>query len=327
MRKHSLVLGLGLVGFALMGSGCGIVPGTSSEKVEAGYSGLKIALYGDGKGIENAELVNGKVWYNGYSEDVVTFPTFTNVYTFSDSPDEGTPGDESIPFSLGGSEAKVNVNLAFAFSTAPVEPQNPTYTKLHRFYKNYRKTPDQFRDSVLRNSLSTCFTQAANTPIYPLILANGKTVNQRLTVSTLSDNLPTLTQEVKKCLQAAYTDVSIDRVDIQGQPRLPEAVQKSINEKFASQQAAQTAESNQKKAEAEAGAIVAKAKGDAEAAIAKARGDAEANRLKSASVTPALIELRRLEMAHEAQLARAAKWDGKEAAVVQTANTQVGNPK
>ena len=105
-----------------------------------------------------------------------------------------------------------------------------------------------------------------------------------------------------------------------GPLRLPEEIQASIDEQFAAQQAAQTAEFNRRKVEAEAEANVARAKGEAQVLIEEAKAEAEANRLRAGSVTPQLLELERLRN----ERARVQKWNGQQAPVVQTPNVQLG---
>jgi regulator of protease activity HflC (stomatin/prohibitin superfamily) len=285
-------------------SSCGMVPGTSIETVEPGYAGLKIKLYGKDKGIENADLVSGRVWYNGYTEDVVIFPTFINTYPFTQTATEGSPVDESVVFSVGGSPVSADVGVSFGFTTA-TEPDT-TYTKLHKFYETYRKTPSTFRANELRNGLRNCFGEVAE--------------DLKLTPSMLPTNQQRLVASVTNCLQGKFPTIVVQDVALLGPLRLPADIQRSIDEQFAAQQAAQTAESNRRKVEAEAAANVARAKGEAQVTIEEAKAEAEANRLRSQSITPELLELERLRV----ERARIEKWNGQQAPVIQTPNVQLG---
>ncbi|MEQ9484119.1 hypothetical protein [Coleofasciculus sp. F4-SAH-05] len=56
---------------AIIASGCGAVPGSSVKRIPAGYVGLKVELYGENRGVQNATISTGKVWYNGYTEEIV----------------------------------------------------------------------------------------------------------------------------------------------------------------------------------------------------------------------------------------------------------------
>lgn len=285
-------------------SSCGVIPGTSIATVEPGFAGLKIQLYGGEKGIENAQLVTGRVWYNSYTEEVVIFPTYINTYPFTKSSIEGSPTDESIVFSVGGSPVSADVGVSFGFTTEAIP--NSTETKLHQFYKTYRKTPDAFRANELRNGLRNCFSEVSE--------------DLKLTPSMLPYNQQKLVAAVVECTQKRFPIITVQDISLLGPLRLPTDIQKSIDEQFAAQQAAQTSEANRRKVQAEAAANVAKAKGEAQVTIEQARAESESNRLRSSSVTPQLIELERLRV----ERARIEKWNGQQATIIQAPNVQVG---
>ncbi|MDY7015509.1 MAG: SPFH domain-containing protein, partial [Cyanobacteriota bacterium] len=196
---------------------CGVVPGTSMVTVEPGYAGLKIQLYGGDKGIENAKLVTGRVWYNGYTEQVVIFPTFINTYPFTQTTTEGSPTDESVTFSVGGSPVSTDVGISFGFTTEQLS--DSPQTKLHQFYETYRKSPDQFRANELRNGLRNCFAEVAE--------------NSQLTPSMLPRNQQKLVKGVADCTQKRFPTIIVQDVSLLGPMRLPADIQKSIDEQFA----------------------------------------------------------------------------------------------
>ena len=304
MKKLKSLIALSTLAVGI--SSCGTIPGTSVATVEPGFAGLKIQLYGGEKGIDNAQLVSGRVWYNGYTEDVVVFPTYINTYPFTKSTTEGSPTDESVVFSVSGSTVSADVGVSFGFTTEQVENKN--ITKLHRFYKKYRKTPDAFRANELRNGLRNCFSTVAE--------------NQKLTPSKLPYNQQKLVAGVTECTQQRFPTITIQDVALLSPLRLPSDIQKSIDEQFAAQQAAQTAEANRRKVEAQAAAEIARAKGQAQVTIEQARAEAEANRLRAISITPELLELEKLQVERE----RIKKWNGKKAhTVIQSSNVQVSD--
>ena len=299
---------LSAIGLSILAAGvssCGAIPGTSMATVEPGFAGLKIQLYGGEKGIDNAQLVSGRVWYNGYTEDVVIFPTYINTYPFTKSTTEGSPTDESVVFSVSGSPVSADVGVSFGFTTEEVASGDGG-TKLHRFYKQYRKTPDAFRANELRNGLRNCFSTVAE--------------NQKLTPSMLPYNQQKLVAGVTDCTQQRFPTITIQDVALLSPLRLPPDIQKSIDEQFAAQQAAQTAEANRRKVEAQAASEIARAKGEAGVTIERAKAEAEANRLRAASVTPELLKLEQLQVERE----RIQKWNGNEPhTVIQSPNVQV----
>lgn len=293
--KHIVLTGF-ITSITLLSTGCGVVPGTSIEKVEPGYVGLKIPLYGGDKGIEGAELVNGNVWFNSYTEDVVTFPTFMNTYSFTRNATEGSPTNEEVSFSVAGSPVTADVGVSFLFKQEGVK----------EFYKTYKKEPSVFRANEFRNALRNCAGEVSD-------------IN-KLTPSKLSVSQQALLKGITVCLQKKFSFLDVQEVSLLGPIRLSPDIQKSIDEQFAAQQAAQTAESNARKIQAEALSNVAKAKGDAQVAIENAKALAETNRLTSASITPNLITMERLKN----EKLRIEKWDGKQAPTIQTPNVQLG---
>lgn len=69
-------LGLVMCLSVLFFSSCGY------ERVDAGYEGIKVNLYGDGKGVDDIALVTGAVWYNPITEAVYEYPTFVQTVDY-----------------------------------------------------------------------------------------------------------------------------------------------------------------------------------------------------------------------------------------------------
>ncbi|MEB3232826.1 MAG: SPFH domain-containing protein [Leptolyngbyaceae bacterium] len=249
--------------------------------------------------------MTGRVWYNGYTENVVIFPTFVNTYPFTQAATEGSPVDESVVFSVGRSPVSADVGVSFGFNTSPLDDTSPK-TNLHQFYETYRKTPDEFRANELRNGLRNCFGEVAE--------------NLELTPSMLPTNQQKLVLSVSECMQTRFPNIVIQDVSLLGPLRLPPQIQASIDDQFAAQQAARTAEFNRQKVEAEAASNVEQAKGEAQVLLERARAEAEANRIRAESVSPQLLELERLRI----EQTRADRWNGEEAPIIQTPNVQLG---
>lgn len=52
------------------------------ERIDAGYEGIKVNLYGDGKGVDDVSLVTGAVWYNPVTTAVYEYPTFIQTVDY-----------------------------------------------------------------------------------------------------------------------------------------------------------------------------------------------------------------------------------------------------
>lgn len=92
--KKAVELTILAVAVGLGTTSCGVIPGTSQETIEPGHTGLRIQLYGGEKGVQNAEVITGgRVWYNGWTEKIVVFPTFIKQYSFTEDATEGSPNN------------------------------------------------------------------------------------------------------------------------------------------------------------------------------------------------------------------------------------------
>lgn len=52
------------------------------ERIDAGYEGIKVNLYGNSKGVDDISLVTGAVWYNPITENVFEYPTFVQTVDY-----------------------------------------------------------------------------------------------------------------------------------------------------------------------------------------------------------------------------------------------------
>ena len=134
----------------------------------------------------------------------------------------------------------------------------------------------------------------------------------RKSVSTLEIKwlcTPTSVWEVRAEVQKELDPygVHIEQLGFNGSPRPPQAVIDAINGKVKATQDAIRVENEVRQTKAQAEKDVAKATGEANALIAKATGEAKANGLVNGSLTPNLLEWRRLDI----QLNAINKWDGK----------------
>jgi regulator of protease activity HflC (stomatin/prohibitin superfamily) len=92
-----------------------------------------------------------------------------------------------------------------------------------------------------------------------------------------------------------------------GAPRVPAVIASAITSKAQAIQDAERARNELAKTQAEAAKTVAEADGEAKAAVTRANGEAEANKIRQASLTPQLLELRRIEN----QKALIERWNGQ----------------
>ena len=57
----------------------GMVSLSSCERIDAGHEGIKVSLYGDDKGVGEAALVTGRVWYNPFTTEIYEYPAYVRI--------------------------------------------------------------------------------------------------------------------------------------------------------------------------------------------------------------------------------------------------------
>jgi regulator of protease activity HflC (stomatin/prohibitin superfamily) len=107
--------------------------------------------------------------------------------------------------------------------------------------------------------------------------------------------------------QIAPVGVQIQQFGFIGKPRFTAAIEQAITQKTQAITDAERARNQLAVTQAEVAKTVAEAEGEARSTIERARGEAEANRLRQASITPQLLEWKRLEN----QRAFVDRWNGE----------------
>jgi len=237
------VLLLGLMGLM----GC--------SNVEPGYVGIKVYLLGGSKGVDHEVLGVGRYWI-GMNEHLYLFPTFQQNVTWTKSPAEGKPVDESISFQTKEGMT-VSADIGVSYSVNP--------EKVAVLFQKYRKGIDEITEIFLRNMVRDAFT----------VVASGMSVED-----VYGEKKPELVKQAEDKVRKEVADIGlvIDKISLVGELRLPEQVIKSLNAKI---QATQDAMRTHNEIES--------AKAQAEKDIAVARGVAMANQIKAASISDALI--------------------------------------
>jgi regulator of protease activity HflC (stomatin/prohibitin superfamily) len=246
---------------------------TGCTTIEPGYTGIKISKLGPNRGVQDLQIVNGFVGYNPMSTEIVSYPTFMQTVKWTASSTEGKPVDESITFTSGDS-LTINADVSLSYELASSEVPN--------FYVKFRADNiDAFTDGYLRNVVRNAFNEAA-----------GKYTVEQL----MGDNAQML-KDAATIVQGQVSKygVKIDQLGFIGAPRPPQSVIAAINGKVQAQQIAL-----QKQNE------VAQATADAQKAVALAAGQAEANQKLTSSLSPALIEWRKLDIEQQ----QVNKWNG-----------------
>jgi regulator of protease activity HflC (stomatin/prohibitin superfamily) len=246
---------------------------TGCERIDAGHVGVKVNLYGDGKGVDDVTEVTGWVFYNPISTKIVEFPTFVQHKEYK--LDRENEVDESfIVNSKDGSE----------FHVSPLLNYSVKREKVPYIFQKYRVTLAEIEAGFLKTAVYDAFR----------VVANSYTADEMIS------NREQFEIKVRKVLEDHLVPEGFILAQFTSNLIYPETFKKAIEAKNNAVQSALTAENKVKQAEAEAKIKVATAAGNAQAMLTSAKAEAEANRLKQQTITPMLLQLEWIN-----------KWNGK----------------
>ena len=243
-------------------------------RIGAGYVGVEVVLSGSQRGASEIPIRTGWVFYSPLRSQIIEFPTFVQTVKWTANLNEGRAMDESMSFnSKEGMEIYSDVSLSYA-----IEPN-----RVPDFYVKYRVTNlDTFTHGILRDIVRNSLNEVASTYNVEQIYGEQK-----------AEFLAKVEALIQKKMDPV--GVGIQQFGFIGAPRVPAVIAAAITNKAQAIQAAEQANNELAKTQAEAAKTVAAAEGEAKAAVTRAQGEAEANRIRQTSLTPQLLELRKIE--------------------------------
>jgi regulator of protease activity HflC (stomatin/prohibitin superfamily) len=258
----------------------------SCERIDAGYVGVKVNLYGDNKGVDDVVAVTGMVFYNPLTTKVYEFPTFIQHKEYKKWADV----DDSFT---------VNSKDGSEFNVSPIMNYSVQRDKVPSIFAKYRRSLPEIEEGFLKTAVYDAFRLATN----------------KYTADELISNRAVFEVEVRKLLDNQLLSEGFVINQFTSNLVYPDTFKKSIEAKNNAVQAALRAENEVKTAEAQAKIKVATANGNAEAMLTAAKAEAEANRMKQVTLTPLLLQLEWIN-----------KWNGvlPETMLGDKSNTMIG---
>lgn len=255
-------------------------------RVHPGFVGVEVSLAGSQRGARDIPVRTGWVFYSPLKTQIVEFPTFVQTVKWTSDISEGHPMNEEIVFnSREGQEVRADVSLSYAIDA----------TKAPEFYVKYRAVDlDKFTHGILRDIVRNSLNEVAS----------------RYTLEEIyGENKARFLREARQLVQeqVAPVGVGIQQFGFIGKPRFTSAIEQAITQKTQAITEAERARNQLAVTQAEMAKLVAQAEGEARSAIERARGEAQANRIRQASITPQLMEWKRLEN----DRARIERWNGE----------------
>jgi regulator of protease activity HflC (stomatin/prohibitin superfamily) len=255
-------------------------------RIEAGHVGVEINLAGRQRGASEIPVRTGWVLYSPLTTQIIEFPTYVQTVKWTRDTNEGHPINEEMGFnSKEGMEIFVDVSLSYA-----IDP-----SKAPEFYVKYRVDDlDRFTHGILRDIVRNSLNEVASTYVVEDIYGEGK-------AEFLHKVQAMIEQKV------APVGVGVQQFGFIGAPRVPQVIAAAITAKAQAIQQAERARNELATTQAEAAKKIAEADGDAKSMVTRAQGEADANRIRQNSLTPQLLELRKIENAR----ALIDKWNGQ----------------
>jgi regulator of protease activity HflC (stomatin/prohibitin superfamily) len=251
--KNNLIIALICIATIFTFSNC--------TRIESGHVGVKVNMYGTGKGVDDITECTGVVVFNPLTTKIYEFPISVRHTEYKDE-------HSFVVNSKDGSEFRVSPILNYLVQRDKV----PT------IFAKYRKDLESIESGFLKTTIYDAFRMEANT----------------YTAEELISNRQNFENKVRAKLDSNLLREGFIVQQLTSNLGYPETFKRAIEAKNNAVQQSLTAENQVKTAEANAKIKVAKAQGDAEALLTNARAEAEANRLKQATITPMLLELEKI---------------------------------
>ena len=121
----------------------------SCERIDAGHVGVKVNLYGTGKGVDDITECTGIVFYNPISTKIYEFPTYMQHKEYVKKEDS----DNSFVInSKDGSE----------FHVSPIINYSVQRDKVPFIFNKYRRTLESIEEGFLKTTIYDAFRMTAN---------------------------------------------------------------------------------------------------------------------------------------------------------------------
>lgn len=243
--------------------------------VGPGKAGIKVNSWGSDRGVSELPLESGNVLYNPFSTSVLIWPTNMQTATWTGDPRSGRNGTNDAICWNTKDTLSVCADINFSYQLVKSE--------IPKFYVQFRTDDmDSFTHGYLHNVTKDAFNDIGSQ--YTFAEVNGE--KKGFVLSKVQERV---SRDVSKY------GVEIKQFGFLSSIIPPGSMIEAINQKNVANQKADQAENELREARAQA-----------QKAIAKAEGEAKANAALTKSISPSMIEWRKLEN----QKSAIEKWNG-----------------
>lgn len=202
---------------------------SSCERVDAGYEGILVNLYGSDRGVDDVNLVTGWVYYNPFTQDVYEYPTYVQTVDYPAFTINAKDGSEFT--------VDPTISLKIVDGKAPI------------IFKKYRKEVKDIINGPLFNHVRDAFRIQLN----------------KFTTDEIVSMRDSLEKAVEKQLMKTLTRENFQLEQLTSGLKYPETIVAAVNAKNKAVQEAQKAANEVLVAEAQARKLVVQAEAEAEA--------------------------------------------------------------
>ena len=240
------------------------------ERVPVGYEGVVYSMNG---GVSGETI--GQGWHLvAPTKRVKLFTVGNEQLVLTKDKREGSKGNDSFRVSTSD-DATIAISFQMSYRFNP-----DTLVETYKKFKGMsgEDIVERRVKAVMKSKVSEVTTDYSLMDIYS---GNRAEINNKITEYLNKDFLKAYGMEI---LDASIIDVHPD-----------EQLKQTINNRVEALQKKQQAQAEQETAKVEAQTALIKAQNEAEIAITKAKAEAEANKVKAASITPELIQMKEAE--------------------------------
>lgn len=206
-----------------------------SERIDAGYEGILVKLYGSDKGVQDVSLVTGRVWYNPVTESIYEFPTYVQTVNYD-------------AFTVNAKDGSVfTVDPTLSLRVAP--------TSSPKIFTKYRKPVNEILNQTLVNHIKDVYRIEFN----------------KYTTDSIISNRERFEAGVQQKMVTFLEGEGFIMEQLTSGIQYPESITQAINAKNAAIQKAQQAENELKVVEANAKKLIVQAEAEAKANDLKQR--------------------------------------------------------
>jgi regulator of protease activity HflC (stomatin/prohibitin superfamily) len=206
-----------------------------SERIDAGYEGIRVKLYGSDKGVQDVSLVTGRVWYNPITESIYEFPTYVQTVNYD-------------AFTVNAKDGSVfTVDPTLSLRVAP--------TSSPKIFTKYRKPVNEILNQTLVNHIKDVYRIEFN----------------KYSTDSIISNRERFEAGVQEKMIAFLEGEGFLMEQLTSGIQYPESITQAINAKNAAIQKAQQAENELKVVEANARKMIVQAEAEARANELKQR--------------------------------------------------------